>query len=74
MRRMLFALATSAAILSAGALTSNRVEAMTLPGASGLATAIHQGNVVDQVRWWGGHWGWRHCRHWWNGRWHPWCG
>jgi hypothetical protein len=74
MRRMLFALAISAAVLSAGALTSNRVEAMTLPGASGLATAIHEGNVVDQVRWWGGHWGWRHCRHWWNGRWHPWCG
>jgi hypothetical protein len=72
MRRIMFALATTVAVLSAGAVTSNRAEAMTLPGASGLAVAVNEGNVLDQARWyWHGHW--RHCRHWWNGRWHRHC-
>jgi hypothetical protein len=107
---------TSLALAGASAMPT-RAEAMTLPGASGVVTAAHQGNVVDQARWWGGghwggwggghwggwrghwggwhrwgggywggwhghwggwrgagpYWGWRHCRHWWNGAWHPAC-
>src|SRR5580704_13623786 len=108
--RMLITTAVVVTLALAGASAmSRRAEAMTLPGASGVITAVHEGNVVDQVRWWGGghwggwggwgggrwggwhghwggwqgrwggwrgagpYWGWHHCRHWWNGAWHPGC-
>jgi hypothetical protein len=61
MRRIVFAVAATAAILSAGSLLANRADA--LPAAPGLGAAVDETKKVDQVRW--------YCTHWWRGRWHP---
>ncbi len=58
MRKLALIFATAAAVLSAGALSSSRAEAMTLGGPTGVRLAAEAINPVDNVRcWWNG-WRW----------------
>jgi hypothetical protein len=63
MRRTMFAIAALAA-LSAALLAPTRAEALTLPAASGLASAIPETRLTENVAW--------RCSNFWNGRWHRW--
>jgi hypothetical protein len=74
MKRTAFAFAVAVLTLASVSISQ---AAPIAPLPSGIATDAGQ---LMQVRWWGhwhghwGHWGYWHCRHWWNGRWHPYCG
>jgi len=61
MRKLNLTIATTVAILSAGALATS-ASAMT-PASAGLRAAVEDATVVDKVH--------TVCTHFWNGHWHP---
>lgn len=59
MRRMMIAAATAAVLAGAGMLAGGSAQAMTMPGASALASASADNSAVQDVR--------LVCRRYWNG-------
>lgn len=81
MRRLVFAIFATLAILAVGALLPTRADAMTLTAPAGLSAAIPETSAIEDVRWrchrwhrhhhWRRHCGWRRWG-WWGPRWWGW--
>jgi hypothetical protein len=63
MRKFLAIAAVAGAALTSSAALTTGAHAMTIGTPAGLSKAVSNVGQVQQVRWWGRGWGWRH-RYW----------